>query len=370
MRDQKREDIIYLVVIGILIAGISFLHYTTPTTKWQYHLIFMQSYFIPIIIAAFRFGLRGGLGAALTVSAFYLPHIMFHWGGLIENNLMRFSQLLLFNVVGYLTGLKAQGEKEEKEKYRIAAEKLQEALDRQKRQSEQISIMEHQLRAADRLAIVGELTASLAHEVRNPLGAIRGAMEIIRDEAPPELQQSEFFSILINETERLNQVVENYLGFSRKKGKKGGLFDFNEALKNILIMLGAQARKTQITFNSRLPESFCIISGDSNQFWQVVINILLNAIQAMPNGGEIFIHGEVLESDKRRIRLSIRDQGQGMDEKQMENIFRPFYTTKANGSGLGLSIVKRIADENKWFLDVKSAAGEGAEFILEVPCSD
>ena len=369
MKDNKREDHIYIAVIGALIALITFLHYTTPTTKWQYHLIFMQAYFIPIILAAFRFGVRGGLGSALAVSAFYLPHIMFHWGGLIENNLMRFLQLFLFNILGYLTGLKAQGEKNEKEKYQKTAEKLQEALDSQQRQSEQISMMEHQLRAADRLAIVGELTASLAHEVRNPLGAIRGAVEIIRDEAPSELKESEFFSILINETERLNQVVENYLGFARKKGRKGGLFDFNESLKNILIMLGAQARKTQIIFRSELPEISCKISGDSNQFWQVVINILLNAIQAMPDGGDIFIKAEIIKNDERKIRLSIRDQGQGMNEEQMKNIFRPFYTTKTNGSGLGLSIVKRIVDEHKWLIDVKSSPGKGTEFVLEIPCN-
>ena len=132
MKDNKREDHIYIAVIGALIALITFLHYTTPTTKWQYHLIFMQAYFIPIILAAFRFGVRGGLGSALAVSAFYLPHIMFHWGGLIENNLMRFLQLFLFNILGYLTGLKAQGEKNEKEKYQKTAEKLQEALDKVK----------------------------------------------------------------------------------------------------------------------------------------------------------------------------------------------------------------------------------------------
>ncbi len=370
MKDNRREDIIYTTVIGVLIALISYLHYTTPTTKWQYHLIFMQSYFVPIILAAFRFGVRGGLGSSLAVSALYLPHIMFHWGGLVENNLMRFMQLILFNVVGYLTGLKAQGERTEKERYQKTAEKLQEALDRQQRQSERISVMEHQLRAADRLAIVGELTASLAHEVRNPLASIRGAVEIIRDEAPSELKESEFFSILINETERLNRVVENYLDFARKKSKKAGLFDFKEELKNILVMLGAQARKTQVVFKSALPESSCHISGDSNQFWQVVINVLLNAIQAMPQGGEVLLKTEIINNNRPKIRLSIKDHGTGMDKREINNIFRAFYTTKSNGSGLGLSIVKRIIDENNWHIDVRSKLGEGTEFILEIPCKD
>ncbi len=330
----------------------------------------MQAYFIPIILAAFRFGVRGGLGTALAVSALYLPHIMFHWGGMVENNLMRFLQIVLFNVLGYLTGLKAQGEKKEKEKYQKTADKLRDTLDQQKYQSEQISSMEHQLRAADRLAIVGELTASLAHEVCNPLGAIRGAVEIIRDEAPEKLKESEFFDILINETERLNQVVEHYLGFARKKDRKSGFFDFKESLQNLLVMMGAQARKTQVIFKTELPESSCMISNDSNQFWQVVINILLNAIQSMPAGGEIIIKAVYVDNAGRHIRLSIKDHGEGMDGKQVKKIFVPFYTTKSNGSGLGLSIVKRIVDENKWEIRVKSSVDEGAEFILDIPCEN
>ena len=160
--------ILWLLIIIILIIIISILHYSTPTMKWQYHLIYMQAYFIPIILGAFQFGIRGGLGAAIAVTVLYFPHIMLHWGGLVEENLMRFLQILLFNIIGYLTGLKAQREMDEKERLKNLTNELDKNYIELKIQSEILVDLEEQLRHSDRLAVLGELSASLAHEVRNP----------------------------------------------------------------------------------------------------------------------------------------------------------------------------------------------------------
>ncbi|HID38074.1 MAG TPA: sensor histidine kinase [Calditrichaeota bacterium] len=360
----NRNKIYWIIFIAALVLVISFLHYNTSTQKWQYHLIYMQAYFIPIILAAFQFGVRGGLGTAMAVSVLYLPHIMLQWGGLVENNLMRFSQIILFNVVGYITGLKAQGERVEKERYQRTAKKLEEALAEQKRQSEQISDMEQQLRAADRLAIVGELTASLAHEVRNPLGSIRGAVEIIRDAVPDAVKKMEFFDILIKETKRLNEVVENYLRIAKKQPQHIHFFDLREELNNIIIMVSAQARKLKVQIETKLPRSPIRIKGDTGQFWQVALNIILNALQSMPFGGKLFIG---LEQTEKGICFTVKDEGTGIPEEKLRKIFKPFFTTKQNGTGLGLAIVKRIADENKWKILVNSAAGKGTQVEIILP---
>jgi len=371
-RPQKN----YLFIIILLIAVISVLHYNTSTKLWQYHLVYMQAYFIPILLAAFQFGVKGGLSAAFAVSLIYLPHIMLQWGGLIENNLMRFLQILLFNILGYLTGLKAQGERQEKENYRQAAARLQESLEQQKKQSEAISAMEQQLRIADRLATVGELTASLAHEVRNPLASIRGAVEIIRDTVPQEMRKLEFFDILIQDTERLNKVVENYLNFARRRPQPQALYNFNETLKNILLMLGAQARRNRIRLTARLPEETIRLRGDPHSFWQVAMNVLLNAMQAMPNGGEIIVWVRQLDANEnpssgepkpRWLRFSVKDQGEGIPQDKLQEIFSAFYTTRPNGAGLGLAIVKRIAKENNWKMEINSRPGQGTEFALFMP---
>ncbi|MBD3226132.1 MAG: sensor histidine kinase [Caldithrix sp.] len=371
---------IYLTIVVLLIVVISVLHYQTSTTKWQFHLVYMQSYFIPILLAAFQFGVRGGLGAALAVSAIYLPHVMLQWGGLIENNLMRFMQLVLYNVLGFLTGLKAQGEQKEKEKYQKTAENLEHSLKQLKEQSERISDMEEQLRNTDRLATIGELTASLAHEVRNPLGSIRGAVEIIRDAVPRDVKKMEFFDILINDTQRLNEVVENYLSFAKHKPKQLVDFSVQETINNIILMLGARARKSNIRFETHMPQHPLIIKGDPNHLWQAVMNVSLNAIQAMPEGGVVKIIAEPFDSGyyaenkhvnteqkSETVRLMIQDEGVGIKTEQQKAIFKPFYTTKQEGSGLGLSIVKRIAEENDWQLQVKSKLHKGTEFQIIIP---
>jgi len=362
------KEIRNITIIALLVAGISILHYSTSTANWQYHLIYMQAYFIPIILGAFQFGVRGGLGTALFVSLLYFPHIMMHWGGLIENNLMRFLQIILFNVLGYLTGLKSQGERKEKEKFQEAAQKLQKAMEIQKEQSEKLFEMEQQLRAADRLAIVGELTASLAHEVRNPLGSIRGAVEIIRDAVPEDVKKLEFFDILIQDTQRLNQVVENYLSFAKKQTHNIRIYDLKEIINNIKLMIGARIRKSRIKLKIHIHEKTLVLKGDPNHIWQAVMNVILNALQAMPDGGGINIKAE--KKSAKMIRLVIQDQGTGIDSEKLARIFDTFYTTRKDGSGLGLAIVRRLADENNWKIKINSKPDIGTEFTFLIPINE
>jgi len=378
--DKKK----WLALIIFLIIVISVFHYSTPTTKPHYHLIYMQAYFIPILLAAFVFGKRGGLGSAIVISIIYFPHIMLQWGGLVLDNLMRFMQIFLFNIIGYITGLKAQGEREEKERFQKAAKELQTALEKQKQQSDMISDMEQQLRASDRLATIGELVASLAHEVRNPLGSIRGAVDIIRDAVPEDVKKLEFFDILIQDTQRLNTVVENYLSFVRKQSTHVQNYDLQDTIRNIIVMLETRARKNNITFKTEYIDKALVTNGDPTHLWQAIMNILLNAIQAMQDSGTIFITiNEVSEQEASNMlknnnqnkeykfaKISIRDQGPGMEADTLEKIFRPFYTSRSEGTGLGLAIVKRLADENNWHIDVNSIPGSGTEFIILVPVNN
>ena len=360
-------------VIGVLVVVISIFHYTTPTMKWQYHLIFMEAYFIPILIAAFQFGLRGGLGTALTVSIIYFPHVMLHWGGLIESNLMRFLQLGLFNIIGYLTGLKSEAELREKRKYQKAAEELRYSFDQLEQQSEQLSELEEQLRFSERLAVVGELTASLAHEVRNPLGSIRGATEILQEELPETGRSNEFFQILIQETKRLNQVLENFLSFSRKHNKEKSQYSFNEVVRSVVQMLALNAKKSKVKFEIRLPDTPVTLCGDPNHLRQIIMNLLINSIYVLDSGGEIQLSADILTKQKKNssgekfIELEIKDQGPGIPAKDLERIFKPFFTTKPQGTGLGLAIVRRLVDENNWKIEVQSKPGQGTTFKLFIP---
>jgi signal transduction histidine kinase len=379
MVESKNKNIIWWIIIFAIIVIISTLHYTTSTMKWQYHLIYMQSYFIPILIAAFQFGIRGGILSAVLVTIFYLPHVMLQWGGLVEANMMRFLQIALFYIIGYLTGFKAQKEREEKKRFQEAATELKQNLQILNEQTEKLSDLEEQLRQYDRLSVIGELTASLAHEVRNPLGSIRGAVEIMQDEIPDAMKSSDFFRILIEETQRLNTVVENYLQYARRQSPEKQKFDIKETIQNADILLSRQFGRNGHDLILRLPVETCIIKGDPNQLWQILINLLLNADQAMPQEGKIQVdlsvdndqsnteNGIQEPSNKVWYKLSITDQGVGMTDEQLKNIFKPFFSSKSTGTGLGLAIVKRIVDENKWQIEIESKPGEGTTFHLIMP---
>jgi len=367
-------------LIAGLVIVISVFHYSTSTMRWQYHLIYMQSYFVPILIGAFQFGLKGGLGTSLAITAIYMPHVMLQWGGFVETNLMRFLQIALFNVIGYVTGVLSEQRMEENRRYREAAERLRQSLELLKRQSEQLSELEQQLRLADRLAVVGELTASLAHEVRNPLGAIRGAAEILRDELPPNARQSEFFDILVQETERLSAVLENYLNLARKQPHRISRFEVGDLLESIQRMLTAMARKTHVQLEMDVTGQPLWLMADPNQLRQILLNLVLNAIQAMPEGGTITLRARRVsetapdsESTPMRqnyIEISVEDQGSGIPEEIRDKIFKPFFTTKTEGTGLGLAIVKRLADENGWEIRVTSKSGQGTTVTVRLPANN
>ena len=376
---MPKQDIFWLGVIIFWIVCISHFHLRTPPSEGHIHLILMQSYFIPILIGAFQFGIKGGLGSAIVVSLIFTPHIMLQWTGDFEHNVLGFMQVVMFNVIGFLTGLKAQKEKNEKQRYQQTARELEQSLKKLKRQSGELADLEEQLRLSDRLAVVGELTSSLAHELRNPLGTIRGTVEILNDELPPETKKREFFQILIQETKRMSTVVENYLNFARKQKGPDSQYDVRDIVRNTCLILASRARKERIRIEEVLPEQAVIIKGDPNDLRQILVNILLNAIEAMPTPGKISISGQLSSSNENSgdspgseeeqpvLRLSIKDQGKGMKPRELKKIFKPFYTTKKNGTGLGLSIVKRIADHRQWKIEVNSQPQQGTEFALTIP---
>jgi nitrogen-specific signal transduction histidine kinase len=157
------------------------------------------------------------------------------------HTLLRILQIIMFNIIGYLTGLKAQKEKNEKQRYQQTVKELERLLKKLKQQSDELSDLEEQLRLSDRLAVVGELTTSLAHELRNPLGTIRSTVEILNDELPQKTKKTEFFQILIREIERMNTVVENYLSFAHKQKIPDASYDVREIVRNTCLILSSRA---------------------------------------------------------------------------------------------------------------------------------
>ncbi len=350
------------ISIAALIVLFTIFHYTTPIAIHPLHELYQVLYFIPIILAAFGFGLKGGLASAAIVTVLYLPHVMFQWGGGFFMNLGRFLMMVLFNILGGLTGYLWERERAERNRYRQASIRLQESLENLNRKTEELAVIEGQLRTAERLSTLGEMTASLAHEVRNPLGSIRGVAEILRDEAKdPKLDK--FVDILLKETHRLDAVVANYLSYAKPKSTHNVDVAVDKMLDSVLALLGPELRKKNLRAKVDVPRDMQLFCKEG-QIRQAVLNVLLNAIQVTPPGEPIEI--AAWQSDQK-ILITIKDQGVGITEAAKQHLFEPFYTTKEDGTGLGLAITKRIVEGHKGRIYAENSQAGGAVITMEFP---
>ena len=350
-------------ILAFIILVITLFHYLTPTTYPSLHELYKVLYFIPILLAAFLYGYNGGLAVSIIISFLYFPHIMFQWGGSILMNLSRLLMIALYNVIGGLTGYLWQNEKKERERYQRISEQLKDSLERLENASEEVKSIESQLRTAERLSTLGELTASLAHEVRNPLGSIRGAAEILRDESKTE-SNKKFIDILLQETQRLEAVVGNYLSYAKPKKVEKAVINLYKIAESMIAILKPEARKRQITFDIVSDSQDVVISGQGELVSQALLNILINAVQASPNNGKITV---TISQDKDIVAMECSDEGPGISEDDQKKIFDPFFTTKSEGTGLGLAITKRIIKEHGGDIFAKPKKDRGTIIRMEFP---
>ena len=213
-----------------------------------------------------------------------------------------------------------------------------------------------------RLAATGELAATLAHEIKNPLNAIGGAASYIGKNTKGSLAK-EFVSIIINEVSRINKLTTTLLSFSKTTAPNPELNDLNKVVKESLTLLSKESPDLQITIKEELAENLPLLSFDYNQIKQVILNLLINAQDAVGEKGEITVK---TRHRGNRTFLAVRDNGCGILPEIIHNIFNPFFTTKTRGTGLGLAISKRIAREHGGDLTVESTPGRGSTFTLEL----
>jgi signal transduction histidine kinase len=232
-----------------------------------------------------------------------------------------------------------------------------------------------QMKEKDRLATLGEMSAGLAHEIRNPLAAIKGAIQYLDPRTLPDADR-EFLEIIVDEVNRLNTVVTQFLDYSRPLRSSLAPTDVNDVLTKTFKLLQAEVPEN-VTLSLELAEWVPRVSGDAEQLKQVFLNLALNAFQAMPRGGRLIVstytaREEVSfwrEGGRRSdvVEIRFRDTGPGIPDDARDSIFVPFYTTKEKGTGLGLAICQRIVKAHQGSIVVRSAPGEGAEFLISLP---
>ncbi len=239
----------------------------------------------------------------------------------------------------------------------------------------------------DRLASLGELAAGVAHEIRNPLAGIGTSAQVLRSRLAGDDERVKFADVILDEVGRLEKIIENLLMFARPKQPQLVKHDLRESVERALNLVSEQVEKqgvkVQRTYSERLPSVYV----DPGQMSQVLLNLVLNAIQAMPLGGKLTVElgparkkvtltGGRRKTDQKGaagtryadfVRLAVSDTGAGISKEHLAKLFTPFFTTKSNGTGLGLSISRAILREHGGGISISSVQGEGTKVFVDIP---
>ncbi|WP_286228850.1 PAS domain S-box protein [Neobacillus mesonae] len=222
---------------------------------------------------------------------------------------------------------------------------------------------EEVLHRQDKLAAVGQLAAGVAHEIRNPLTSMRGYAEFLQlDEKDPERQ--EFLNIILDEIERVNTIVEDFMVLAKPKAVELEEKNVVPVIKNVVSLLEFEARKKNVRLHFDCSQEIIQIECDENRLKQVFLNFIKNGIEAMPNGGDLFVKTTVLE---KNVQISIQDSGVGIPKDKLNKLGEPFFTTKKRGNGLGLMMSFKIIESHNGKVFVESELNKGTTFNILLP---
>ena len=233
-----------------------------------------------------------------------------------------------------------------------------------------IKRMEQQVRQADRLATIGRLSANIAHEIRNPLASLSGAIETLVRELPADPGRERLVEIVLRESERLNRMIRDLLEYARPAPMASHAVDLADLLDEVVLLVEHRSLPADLKvvreYGEKLPARV-----DPQQLHQAIWNLCINAVQAMPEGGELRVGGRVVPgAEPPRLQLWISDTGYGIAESDLPHIFEPFFSTKAEGSGIGLALVYRVVQDHGGQIEVRSQPGAGTSFMVVLPSAD
>jgi two-component system sensor histidine kinase HydH len=356
--DYTLRDVVQLLAICLGLCSISICHYVISPDDVHWHEILQRAYYLPIVFAALWYGSTGGVLTAVLAAVLYIPHILSAWGAQPNYQFNQYAEVALFFVFGGLTGVLADRQRNQRIELQESAQKLTKAYNDLQQSFES-------LRRAERLSALGTLSAALAHEIRSPLSAIEGAVEIVGRTNLSAEQRCEFTAVIKRELERLNGLLYQFLEFAQPRPLVHRRTDIQQLANDVCNLVAEMAYTKKIAVvrpetEIALPK----VDIDPDQIKEVILNLVMNACEAMPEGGKVELF---LEKKLDQIILGVRDQGIGIAQEDLQRIFDPFYTTKNDGTGLGLSIAQRIMEQHGGRIEAERNPERGMTFTLLFP---
>jgi len=343
------------VIAGIL--TISGLHHLLPAASgFLWHNAVQHLYYLPIVLAGLSFGWRGGLGAALFTGAVNLPFNLGVWHTLPELAIGQISEIPMFCAAGAFTGVVAERRRRQTADLERTTRQLAEVYQELQENFEQ-------MKRAERLFALGQLSAGLAHELRNPLASIAGAAGILSRNLKLEAREAACLGIIAKECKRLNQLLADFLEFARPRKPRYQMVEMADLLDSVTDLAGHAVNGKPIRLKKAVgavPPVEC----DPELLEQVLLNLLINAVQAMWEGGEVLLSARLRDT---RVLIEVRDEGCGISAADRERIFDPFFTTKETGTGLGLSVAHKIIEQHGGILSAENNPERGMTFSVDLP---
>ncbi|MEJ2033033.1 MAG: HAMP domain-containing sensor histidine kinase [Deltaproteobacteria bacterium] len=324
------------VVIALVVA-VTLLHYITSYKDLYYHVIYRELYFLPIILAGFWFGLRGGLATSLAITIFYGPLALWpETGRFTIENFGNLLELLLFNIAAIILGRMHDNEKRQREN----------------------------LRRAENLAAMGKAVSYLAHDMKAPLVAIGGFASQLRRGTKIGDPNGKKLDIILSQTERLETMVRDMLYFARPVELRKTATDLNDLVREIIEVSEDAARSHGVTLEMEADAEIFPVQVDKDRFQQVLLNLVTNAIEASPSGEKVRVRTARHDNG---VVIEVADHGPGMSAEDRQLAFSAFYSTKKEGTGLGLPIVKKIVEAHDGRLELLKNEPTGMNFRVILP---
>lgn len=346
-----------IAAIGVVVAVLSGLMWVVPPADIEVENSLHHINFIPLLLAAVLLGWRG---AAITFAATALaqaPYIFMSHRVSPDNALDQMVELSIFGVAGIVAGFLADRERKQKARLVAASAELQ-------RVHAELQANVDRLRRSERLYAAGQLAASLAHEIRNPLEGISGAATLLRRGKVSGDNFRECLEIIEIETQRLNKLLSGFLEFARPRVPRFQPADIASVIDSVRLLVAQSpfGRATHVSADvmEGMPEVEC----DPEQLKQVLLNLVLNAVEASPPEGEVRM---VADANRDVLRIAVVDDGPGVPSGDEEKIFDPFYTTREKGSGLGLAIAANIIRQHGGNIVAENNRSRGMTFRVELP---